>query len=172
MTTIFRLEASIRLEGSVTRAVADTLESTIAEELGDTPVIRRGIGTTPVASDLWPLAAFAGLTPEGERNPEQDSAIAAAKELADEIIAGDVLVFAVPRRRYVPRWSEAGPVSMATPDASALFVGALAGQKGGGRTGEEAVMPPSTDIARASCSPRLTTRQALAQRRARRVVDH
>jgi FMN-dependent NADH-azoreductase len=74
MSTIFRLDASIRQDGSVTRAVADTLESTIAEELGSTEVLRRDIGTNPLDGSIWGTAAFAG----------------------DELVAADALIFAVP----------------------------------------------------------------------------
>ncbi|GAA3520259.1 NAD(P)H-dependent oxidoreductase [Aeromicrobium panaciterrae] len=100
MSTVFRLDASIRREGSVTRAVADTLESTIAEELGDPAVIRRDLGADPVASGLWSVAAFAGYTPEEDRSPEQRVALAAAAELADELADADVLVFAVPMYNF------------------------------------------------------------------------
>ncbi len=48
MTTIFRLDSSIRTEGSVSRAVADTLEASIIESEGtDTTVVRRDVGLRP-----------------------------------------------------------------------------------------------------------------------------
>lgn len=96
MSTIFRLDASIRQEGSVTRAVADTLQSTVAEELGSPTVVRRDVGGQPVDPTLWPLAAFAGYTPEEHRTPEQVAAIQHAASLADELVSADVLIFAVP----------------------------------------------------------------------------
>ncbi|KAA1395734.1 FMN-dependent NADH-azoreductase [Aeromicrobium ginsengisoli] len=96
MSTIFRLDASIRQDGSVTRAVADTLEETIAEELGSPAVVRRDLGSNPIDPTLWPLAAFAGYTPEEQRTPEQVAAIQDAAALADEVVSADVLVFAVP----------------------------------------------------------------------------
>ena len=100
MNTVFRLDASIRQDGSVTRAVADTLESTIADELGDPTILRRDVGHDPVASTLWPAAAFAGFTPEDDRTAEQRVALAAAAELGDEIAAADVLIFAVPMYNF------------------------------------------------------------------------
>lgn len=96
MSTIFRLDASIRQDGSVTRAVADTLESTIVEELDGPTVVRRDLGIDPVPSTLWAPAAFAGFTPEDERSTEQLEAVAAAKAYADEIVDAEVIVFAVP----------------------------------------------------------------------------
>ena len=95
MSTIFRLDSSIRTEGSVSRAVADTLEASIVESEGsDTTVVRRDVGLSPLPSDVWATSAFAGFTPEEERTDEQRAAQAVAAELADEVVAADVVVIA------------------------------------------------------------------------------
>ncbi|CAN7173428.1 NAD(P)H-dependent oxidoreductase [Knoellia sp. LjRoot47] len=95
MSTIFRLDSSIRTEGSVSRAVADTLEASIVEAEGvDTTVIRRDVGLHPLPSDVWATSAFAGFVPEGDRSAEQVAAQALAAELADEVVAADVVVIA------------------------------------------------------------------------------
>lgn len=95
MTTIFRLDSSIRTEGSVSRAVADTLESAIVEAEGSgTTVVRRDVGMEPLPSDLWATSAFAGFVPESEWSAEQHAAKAAAAELADEVESADVLIIA------------------------------------------------------------------------------
>jgi FMN-dependent NADH-azoreductase len=96
MSTIFRLDASIRQDGSVTRAVADTLESAIAEDLGAVDVVRRDLGAAPLDGSVWATAAFAGYTPEDARTDEQRAALEVSARLADELVAADVLVFAVP----------------------------------------------------------------------------
>jgi FMN-dependent NADH-azoreductase len=96
MTTIFRLDASIRKEGSVTRAIADTLESALQAELGKPAVIRREVGLTPLPSWAWATSAFAGYTPEDQRSSEQKQAQALASELADEVLSADALIFAIP----------------------------------------------------------------------------
>jgi FMN-dependent NADH-azoreductase len=96
MSRIFRLDASIRQDGSVTRAVADTLESTIVEELGSTDVIRRDVGTAPLDGHIWGTAAFAGYTPEESRTEEQQAALAVGAGLAKELLSADALIFAVP----------------------------------------------------------------------------
>jgi FMN-dependent NADH-azoreductase len=93
---IFRLDASIRHDGSVTRAVADTLESTIVEDLGSTDVVRRDLVASPLDGSIWGAAAFAGYTPEESRSAEQRAAIVVATELADELATADALIFAVP----------------------------------------------------------------------------
>lgn len=97
MSTIFRLDSSIRIDGSVSRAVADTLEASLVEELGaDTTVTRRDVGLAPLASDVWATAAFAGFVPEADWTPEQIAAKAVAAELADEVVAADVVIIAAP----------------------------------------------------------------------------
>ncbi len=95
MSTIFRLDSSIRTAGSTSRAVADTLEGAIIEAEGeDTTVTRRDVGTNPLPADLWATSAFAGFVPEAEWTPEQKAAKAVAAEIADEVEAADVLIFA------------------------------------------------------------------------------
>lgn len=96
MSTIFRLDASIRHEGSVTRAVADTLESAIVAKLHEATVVRRDVAAHPVDPTIWPTAAFAGYTPDDQRTTDQVAALSAAAELADELVAADVLIFAAP----------------------------------------------------------------------------
>lgn len=96
MTTLFRLDSSIRIDGSVTRAVADTLEEAVASESGQATVIRREIGTTPLPSEAWATAAFAGGVPEDQRSPEQRQAIGLATELADELSAADIAIIGAP----------------------------------------------------------------------------
>ncbi|MBD8608363.1 NAD(P)H-dependent oxidoreductase [Aeromicrobium sp. CFBP 8757] len=97
MTTILRLDSSIRTDGSVTRAVADTLVASIVEAEGpDTVVTRRDVAADPIAPDVWSTAAFAGFVPQEQWTPEQEAARAVAAGLADEVEAADVLVVAAP----------------------------------------------------------------------------
>ena len=97
MTTIFRLDSSIRTDGSVTRAVADTLVASIIETEGsDSTVTHRDVATDPIAPDVWSTAAFAGFVPQEQWTPEQKAARSVAAELADEVEAADVLVIAAP----------------------------------------------------------------------------
>jgi FMN-dependent NADH-azoreductase len=97
VSTVFRLDASIKPEGSTTRAVSDTLQNAIVAELGDdTVVVNRAIGLNPLPSDAWATAAFAGYTPVEARTAEQNAAVALATELADELAAADVAIIAAP----------------------------------------------------------------------------
>jgi len=96
MTTILRLDASIRQDGSVTRAVADAMQGELVACLGGANIVRREIGLTPPPSTAWAGAVFGPYAPEGQRSPEQAEGIALAKTLADELIAADAYVFALP----------------------------------------------------------------------------
>ena len=53
MTTIFRLDASIRNEGSVTRAVATSLETAFLADTADARVLRRDLGREALPSPVW-----------------------------------------------------------------------------------------------------------------------
>src|SRR5688572_20754133 len=96
MKTIFRLDASIRADGSVTRAVADTLQDELMSHLDDAAVANREIGLTPPPSTAWAGAVFGPHIPPEQRTPEQQAGIALATEFADELLAADAYVLALP----------------------------------------------------------------------------
>lgn len=94
--SLFRLDASIRTEGSVSRAIADLVEQGWRDGNPDQQVVRRHVGTEPVPAHYWGLAAFAGYTPADQQSPDQQAAVALAATLVDELVAADALLFAVP----------------------------------------------------------------------------
>ncbi|PVZ09378.1 FMN-dependent NADH-azoreductase [Actinomycetospora cinnamomea] len=94
--TLFRLDSSIRTEGSVSREVADTLERAYREQHPADEVVRRDLLADPVPVDAWPLAAFASALPADRRTDEQQAAVALATRLADELAAADAVVIATP----------------------------------------------------------------------------
>ncbi len=93
---LFRLDASIRTEGSHSRAIADIVEREWRAVYPDSRVTNREIGVQPLPSGAWPAAVSAGATPEEDRSPEQQRAVALAASLTDELVAADALLFAVP----------------------------------------------------------------------------
>jgi FMN-dependent NADH-azoreductase len=94
--SLFRLDASINPANSASRAIADIVESEwLAGHPGGT-VVRRNLGTEPLAADAWTNALRANWTPEGERTREQNAAIALAAGLAEELRAADAVLLAVP----------------------------------------------------------------------------
>jgi FMN-dependent NADH-azoreductase len=94
--SLFRLDASIRVEGSRSRAIADIVEQEFRSAHPTAPVVRRHVGIEPVSATTWGTAALAGFTPEDQRSPEQHSARAEAAREADQLIDADAALFAVP----------------------------------------------------------------------------
>ena len=94
--SLFRLDASIRVEGSHSRAIADIVEQEWRNARPGEPVIRRHVGVDPIPATTWATAVFAGRAPEESRTGEQQAALALAATLTDELIAADALLFAVP----------------------------------------------------------------------------
>jgi FMN-dependent NADH-azoreductase len=94
--TLFRLDASIRAEGSASREIADIVEAEwLAEHPGDR-IERRHIGVDVLAADAWAHAVAAGQVPPPDRSPEQASALALAAALVDELLRADGILLAVP----------------------------------------------------------------------------
>jgi FMN-dependent NADH-azoreductase len=94
--TLFRLDASIRAEGSISREVADSVQRSWQAEHPDAPVIRRDLGQQPIPLDSWITAQSAGYVPAEQRTAEQNQAVALAETLRDELLAADSYLFAVP----------------------------------------------------------------------------
>jgi FMN-dependent NADH-azoreductase len=94
--TLFRLDASIRTEGSTSRALGDIVESEWSAVHAGSEVTRRHVGTDPVPADSWADAVAASATPESERTAAQVAAVALAAQLTDELAGADALLFAVP----------------------------------------------------------------------------
>ncbi|WNV88957.1 NAD(P)H-dependent oxidoreductase [Umezawaea sp. Da 62-37] len=98
--TLFRLDASIRPQGSATREIGDVVEQEwLAAHPGDV-VERRHIGVDVLPADAWGTAVDASSTPEAERTPAHREAAALAATLVDELLAADALLFAVPLYNY------------------------------------------------------------------------
>ncbi len=94
--SLYRLDASIKVEGSASREIADIVEEHwVATHPGD-HVVRRHIGSEPLPSDAWAAAASASWTPEEERTTAQREAVALATQLTDELVGSDALLLAVP----------------------------------------------------------------------------
>jgi len=94
--TLFRLDASIRVDGSASREIADIVEQEwLTAHPGDT-VERRHIGVDPLPSDAWGLAVAASFAPPEARTPAQQAAAQLATTLVDELLAADAILLAAP----------------------------------------------------------------------------
>ncbi|HZC54129.1 MAG TPA: NAD(P)H-dependent oxidoreductase [Mycobacterium sp.] len=98
--SLYRLDASIRVDGSHSRAIADIAEQGWRNAHPAEPIIRRHVGVEPVPATAWATAVFAGYTAEESRSAEQNAALALASSLTDELIDADALLFAVPLYNY------------------------------------------------------------------------
>ncbi|MCZ2807034.1 NAD(P)H-dependent oxidoreductase [Modestobacter sp. VKM Ac-2983] len=94
--SLFRLDASIRVEGSASREIADIVEREWRAGNPDAPVTRRHIGTEPLPADAWGAAVAGSYLPAEQRTPEQTGALALATTLTDELVDAEALLFAVP----------------------------------------------------------------------------
>jgi FMN-dependent NADH-azoreductase len=95
--TLYRLDASIRTEGSHSRALADIVESEWTDAHPDDEVIRRHVGIDPVPATAWARAVEARMAPaDQERTAAQLEAAAMASREADQLVSADAALFAVP----------------------------------------------------------------------------
>lgn len=94
--TLFRLDASIRVEGSISREVADTVQASWLESHEGDTVVRRDLGQFPLPATAWSTAVSAAYVDPSARTPEQEAAVALATELADEFTSADAAIIAVP----------------------------------------------------------------------------
>lgn len=103
MTTLLRVDASIRVDGSVSRALADSAEAAWKAEHPDGVVVRRDLGRHPIPSNVWPVVAAVGMGldagPDADR-ADVAEATALAADLAAELKAADAVLLAVPLYNY------------------------------------------------------------------------
>ena len=101
MSTLLRVDASIRVDGSVTRALADSAEAAWKAEHPDGVVVRRDLGLHPLPATAWPALAGAMV---GQESPADGMPLAEAKALAEELAAevknADAILLAVPLYNY------------------------------------------------------------------------
>jgi FMN-dependent NADH-azoreductase len=94
--SLFRLDASIRVEGSHSRHIADIVEREWLAGHPDETVVRRHLGSEPVPATAWASAVSATYVAESQRSADQRAAVALAAEAVDELAAADAYIFAVP----------------------------------------------------------------------------
>ena len=94
--TLFRLDASIRTEGSVSREIADLVEDSWRAGHPEERIVRRHLGSEPIPSGYWALAVNAPYLPTEKLTDEHRKATELAATLVDELIGADALLFAIP----------------------------------------------------------------------------
>ncbi|MEM8597071.1 MAG: NAD(P)H-dependent oxidoreductase [Pseudomonadota bacterium] len=140
--TVLHIDASVRLNGSTTRALSDAVVQRLREKGGISDVVRRDLSAgLPLIDETWVGANF---TPEADRSPEQIDALTLSETLIGEIEAADILVIGLPiynfgvpagmkawidlvaRARRTFRYTENGPEGLLT-GKKAIIVAASGG---------------------------------------------
>ena len=98
--TLFRLDASILPATSASRELGHLVEAEWLAAHPSSDVVRRDIAADPVPATAWRDAVTAGFTPAEQQTAGQRDAVALREQLADELIAADVLLFTVPLYNY------------------------------------------------------------------------
>ncbi|GAB3598051.1 FMN-dependent NADH-azoreductase [Microbacterium tumbae] len=98
--SLFRLDASILPATSASRSLADIVEAEWTAAHPDSTVTRRDLALDPVPATAWAEAVTSGFLEEAQRTPTQLAARNLAATLADELIAAEALLFAVPLYNY------------------------------------------------------------------------
>jgi FMN-dependent NADH-azoreductase len=118
--TLFRLDASIRTDGSASREIADIVENEwLDSHPGDT-VVRRHIGVDVLPADAWGLSVSAAFSPQATWTDQQRTARELATALADEVTSADAILLAVPLynfgvSQHIKTWIDL-IVTVADPD--------------------------------------------------------
>ena len=95
MARLLHIDSSLLTENSVSKEVANTFRETWAAEHPGGEVVHRDLGAQPVPG-LSEAALMGGFTPEEQRSPEQQAAVALRDELVNEVLEADAYLFAVP----------------------------------------------------------------------------
>ena len=94
--TLLRIDTSIRVEGSISRAIADSVQAAWQAEHPSGEVVHRDLGRHPISVESWIAAVGAGQTPADQRTPEQVEGAALAQTLQEELLAADSVLIAAP----------------------------------------------------------------------------
>ena len=99
MTVLLRIDASARLDRSITRQMADRFIDGWRTSEPDAQVIARDVGRQP-PSIVSEASIRAGFTPPEKHTPEMKAALAESMTLIDEVRRADVLVLGAPLYNY------------------------------------------------------------------------
>ena len=99
MTVLLRVDASARLDRSITRQMADRFIDGWRTSEPDVQIVPRDVGLRP-PSIVSEASIRAGFTPTEKRSQEMKDALAESMTLIDELRQADVLVLGVPLYNY------------------------------------------------------------------------
>lgn len=99
MFKVLRINASARLEGSLSRALADSFVDALRDGLDDFSLVARDVGMEPppAITELWMASAF---KPESQRTDRERAVLTLSDQLIEEVVQSDLLVIATPMYNY------------------------------------------------------------------------
>lgn len=99
MTTILRIDASSRLDGSYSRQIGDMLEKRLAATTPSALIIRRDLGAKPV-EQIRSMTIAGYYTPADKMTVELMAATALSDEIIGEVKAADMLLITTPMYNF------------------------------------------------------------------------
>jgi len=99
MTVLLRVDASARLDRSITRQMADRFIDGWRTREPDVQIVPRDVGLRP-PSIVSEASIRAGFTPPENRSQDMNDALAESMALIDEVRRADVLVLGAPLYNY------------------------------------------------------------------------
>lgn len=96
---ILRIDASARVERSLSREIANRFMNALLRVCPDAHVVKRDVGSNPppILTETWIAAAF---KPAAERSVEEQAALELSDELIAEVKAADLIVLSTPLYNY------------------------------------------------------------------------
>ena len=94
--SLLRIDTTIRGPLSASSALADLVEAGWTAAHPDQPVVRRHLGTDPLPATAWTDAVSAGWTAPEDRTETQNTAVALATDLVQELLDADAVILAMP----------------------------------------------------------------------------
>ena len=94
--SLFRLDASIRTDGSHSREIADIVEQEWQAAHPGESVTRRDLAYDPIPATAWTQAVSGSWAPAENRTAEQQAAVSLAAAEVDQLVDAEALLFAVP----------------------------------------------------------------------------
>lgn len=97
---LLRIDASIQGDRSASSALADVVTDEFLSAQADASIVRRHLGQEPLPAEAWASAVAGSHTPEDQRTPAHQDALALAGQIAAELQESSAAVFAFPLYNY------------------------------------------------------------------------
>ena len=97
---VLRIDASILGPNSASSELADLVEAEWVATRPGTEFVRRHLGNNPIPAEAWANTVHAAYVPADQRSEAQNTAVALAAEVSDELRHADAVILASPFYNY------------------------------------------------------------------------